>query len=480
MNPILRSPKRLTHFAAPLALVVSAPAAAEQTTPATVLFSASFDDMPDGSPPAPWEALTGKWEVREGRLRAEGDGMIILQGKEFADFAIECTIRFEQVKEPSRWLSLMYRVQPEGKPPYAQFAVRQGSTAPNGLECAVRTARGKWSIRSARAATAPGTPLGKDQRLRVEACGGHVRQFLNGTPVAQGHLLFGCTGNAVGLQTNGVTATFDNFTVTELTDMQRVASAPTTRRPLIVAHRGASDYAPENTLAAVRLAMEMGADGVEHDVCVTRDGVPVLMHDYTLDRTTTGKGKVADHDLADLRQMKITGPHGDDYPDEPIPTLEEALLAMKGKTMPVIEVKEAHTAEPIVEVIRKVDMVDEVVIISFKDQLLADVAKLEPRLPTAWLIGGGVKGEPREFALSLLHRARACGANCVNMSAALATPEVVALLHSRGMSAWVWTVNDPDHMRHLIEIGIDAITTNCPDVLGEVLNGLGKDTTEEP
>ncbi len=427
------------------------------------LFADSFDT--DGAPDAPWQIVSGKWEVRDGRLCSEGNGILALSGSSFAECAIECTIRFEEAREPSRWLAIMYRGLPGGAPPYAQFALRQASTRPSGLEFAVRTAEEQWSVRARSTAPDPGTPIGEDQRLRVEFFGSYVREFLNGELVIEGDLLHGADGGSLGLQTNGVTATFDDYVVMPLGAEQRVAPPSPPSRPVVVAHRGASAYAPENTLASVRLAIEMGADGVEHDVCVTSDGVPVLMHDLTLDRTTTGTGKVSDHALAEIREMRITGPHAEDYPDEPIPTLEEALEVMKGKTIPVIEVKEADTGAAVVEAIRNVGMIDDVLVISFKDPLLAEIEAIEPRIPTAWLTGGRVQGEPHAFALSLLQRARACGANCVNMNAGLASPEVVWALHSRGMSAWVWTVNDPQMMRHLIDMEIDGITTDRPDVL---------------
>jgi len=454
--------RSLTRGLALLFVAVLLPVAGTQDA-AEPLFADSFDT--DGAPAPSWQVVSGTWEVRDGRLRGEGDGVLALTDRSFPECAIECTVRFEEVREPSRWLSVMYRGLPGGAPPYAQFAARQGSTAANGLEFAVRTAEDQWSVRAGRGAPEPGTPIGEDQRLRVEIFGNHVREFLNGELMIEGGLLHGCDGGSLGLQTNGVTASFDDFVVMALGDEQRALPPPLPSRPVVVAHRGASDYAPENTLAAVRLAIEMGSDGVEHDVCVTKDGVPILMHDLTLDRTTTGTGKVADHTLAEIREMRITGPHAEDYADEPIPTLEEALEVMRGKTIPVIEVKEADTGAAIVEAIRNVDMVEDVLVISFKDPLLTEIEALEPRIPTAWLVGGRMQGEPEAFALSLLQRARACGANCVNMNAALATPEVVWTLHRRGMSAWVWTVNDEEMMRYLIEMDIDGITTNRPDVL---------------
>ena len=242
-----------------------------------------------------------------------------------------------------------------------------------------------------------------------------------------------------------------------------------TPKVLTVAHRGASAYAPENTLASIRLAIEMCADAVEIDVHLTRDRVPVLMHDAALERTTNGHGAVAQHDVSRIRSLRVTGPQADKFADERVPTLAEALLQMEGEALPVIEVKEEHAARPVVDVLRRARMLDEAAIISFEEKLLADVAELEPRVPTALLVGGEAKGEPKALALDLLHRARACRANCLDLGQSLARPQVVTTLRRRGMSVWVWTVDEPSAMRELVNMGAGAITTNCPDVLRRVL-----------
>jgi len=461
--PVIFRPLTWPLVLATIATAVAGLVAGEES--GEILFADRFDTTPDGPPSADWKRVSGRWAVRDGALRGIGDARIMVAGREFSDCAIECTVRFEKVRNPSRWVSIVYRANAGGKPPYAQFAARQSSRKRNGLEFAVRTESDEWSVRATRSAPAPGTPIGEPQHLRVEVCGDHVRQYLNGRLVIQGHLAFDCKGPAIGLQTNGATATFDDFRVTALTPSQRVPRLGHVPRALTIAHRGASARAPENSLAALRLAVEMGSQGVEYDVHVTKDGVPVLMHDAKLDRTTTGKGKVNAHDLAAILKMRITGPHGKDHPNEAIPTLEAALQDMKGKTVPVIEVKEAHTARPVVEAVRRAGMIDEVVVISFKDRLLSDVAEIEPRIPTALLVGGEIKGEPRAFAIGLVARARACRANCINIAKALAEPEVVAVLRSRGLAVWVWTVDEKSYLRRLMELGVDAITTNRPDVL---------------
>ena len=461
----LATPRPLTWASVLAAILISTGGLFAGEVSGEILFADSFDTNPDGPPSTDWKCVSGEWEVRGGVLRGSGNALIMVAGHELSDCAIECTVRFEKVRNSSRWVSIVYRANPDGKPPYAQFAVRQSSRKRNGLEFAVRTESDEWSVRATRAAPAPGTPMGKPQRLRVEVCGDHVRQYLNGKLVIKGHLAFDCNGPTVGLQTNGATATFDDFKVTALTPSQRVSPLGYVPRALTVAHRGASAHAPENSLAALRLAIRMGAHGVEHDVYVTKDGVPVLMHDVKLDRTTNGKGKVIEHDLAAIQKMRITGPHGEDHPNESIPTLEAALRDMKGKTVPVIEVKEAHTARPVIDAICRTEMVDDVVIISFKDQLLSDVAEIEPRIPTALVVGGEIKGEPRAFAIGLVARARACRANCLNISKTLAEPEVVAVLRSRALAVWVWTVDEKSYMRRLMDLGVTAITTNRPGVL---------------
>jgi len=113
-----------------------------------------------------------------------------------------------------------------------------------------------------------------------------------------------------------------------------------------------------------------------------------------------------------------------------------------------------------------------VVVISFNDKLLAEVRDIEPRVPTALLVGGEIEEDPQPYALRLLWRARECGASCIDMSKALAVPEVVSSLRCRGMAAWVWTVDDRETMQYLTSLGVDAITTNRPDVLRALYDEL--------
>src|SRR5262245_4017798 len=157
----------------------------------------------------------------------------------------------------------------------------------------------------------------------------------------------------------------------------------------VIAHRGFSGIAPENTLAAIRAALEAGADRVEVDVLVTRDGVPVLLHDADLDRTTNGRGPVAARTLADVRALDAGGWFDARFTGERVPTLAEALEFCRGRILLNLEIKSeavedreapAGVEAAVVEAIRRARAPAEVVVSSFDPRALVRVRRLFPEL----------------------------------------------------------------------------------------------------
>jgi len=245
-----------------------------------------------------------------------------------------------------------------------------------------------------------------------------------------------------------------------------VGAAESAPRVKCVAHRGFSAVAPENTLAAVRKAIEAGADGCEFDVRASKDGVVVLMHDRTVDRTTNAEGKVGEFTAAQLQQMDAGSWKGEAYAGEPVPTLVQVLRAMKGKgCTAVVEVKQDGIARPVADAIRTTGMQGETVIISFSDRALADVHALAPTVPCALLVGGEMKGTVAEWAAHLAERAAKCGATILDLNHEMLSPELVAALRGRGFAVWCWTVNDAERMKTLAHWGVEAVTTDRPDIL---------------
>ena len=160
----------------------------------------------------------------------------------------------------------------------------------------------------------------------------------------------------------------------------------------IFAHRGASAYAPENTLEAFRLAMEQGADGIELDVQMTKDGELVVIHDETIDRVSNGNGAVRDYTLEELKQFSVSN-HFEQYPDVKIPTLREVLELVKPGTMEInIELKTGiywypQIEQKVLELVKEEGMEERIIYSSFNHYSVQKIRELSPEAETAYLIG---------------------------------------------------------------------------------------------
>lgn len=241
----------------------------------------------------------------------------------------------------------------------------------------------------------------------------------------------------------------------------------------VVAHRGWSARAPENTLAAIAAAAGAGADACEFDVYQSRDGVVVLMHDETVDRTTDGSGRVTDLTLARLKTLDAGSWKDRRFAGEAIPTLMEALKLLKGTgCTPVIEIKMEGITGTVVDTLRAAGMVEESAVIAFSRSVVKEVRAREPALPCAWLSGEKLAGTVEERVDWIAREARKCGTRLVDLNHKMLSPGVLAGLHRRGLTVWTWTVNDPVVMEALLRRGVDAITTDRVDVLLEVRKRL--------
>ena len=240
--------------------------------------------------------------------------------------------------------------------------------------------------------------------------------------------------------------------------------------PLIVAHRGSSHEAPENTLVAYELAIEQGARLAECDIYLSSDGVPVLFHDKELKRTSNGEGKVESKTLAELNKLDAGSWKHEKFAGETIPTLVEFLEAVKGKLRPVLEIKGKGRGieKSVVDALKKARVIpQDVMIFSFHHEVVAEIVRLEPRLPATWLID---KAPENDTALrTLLDRALASRLNALGISHENVSEAFVREAKERGFPVFVWTVNDAPTMRRLVSLGVDAIITDRPALAFEVL-----------
>jgi len=240
--------------------------------------------------------------------------------------------------------------------------------------------------------------------------------------------------------------------------------------PRVIGHRGAAAAAPENTLAGIRKAHAQGAAWVEFDVKLTRDGVPVLMHDDRLERTTDGRGRVRERTLAEIRALDAGGWFDPAFRGEPVPTFEETLALCRELGLGInVEIKpckgrEAETTEAAIAVLRagwSGEAGPLPLISSFAHDCLAIARELAPAWPRGYLCGS----IPRAWAGEL-----ACyGCATLHADHRRVRDTSIRALAAAGVPLLLYTVNDPAHARRLLDGGATAIITDAPDA---VLAGL--------
>lgn len=226
--------------------------------------------------------------------------------------------------------------------------------------------------------------------------------------------------------------------------------------PLVIGHRGARSLAPENTLEGIRVAARCGADLVEVDVRLSKDGALVLMHDETVDRTTGGKGLVEDLDLAELKALDLNG--------QKIPTLQEALAATKELGLGlVVEMKEEGLEELVVEALKG----SEALVTSFYHSSLREIKELSD-LKTGIIISS-LPVKPVELALW-------AGADAIFPKRV--NPRLFKEAHQRGLTVFPWTINDKEEAAWLLRLGADGLVTDDPCLLRAASDQPLKDTGE--
>jgi glycerophosphoryl diester phosphodiesterase len=234
------------------------------------------------------------------------------------------------------------------------------------------------------------------------------------------------------------------------------------RKPVIFAHRGSSAHAPENTIAAFKLAIDQGADAIELDAKLSLDGEVVVIHDQTVDRTTNGTGRVGRLLLEDLRRLDAGQFFANQFSGEKIPTLLEVLETVGEKLFINIELTNYSSAndvlvERVTTLVKERGLQKSVMFSSFNPFNLSKIKKLLPECPVAILALGGLAGWParsfigRWFSPGILHPC------LTDLSAALIERE-----HKRGRRIHVWTVNDPVDLTNVFLWGVDGVFTDDP------------------
>jgi glycerophosphoryl diester phosphodiesterase len=237
-------------------------------------------------------------------------------------------------------------------------------------------------------------------------------------------------------------------------------------QPLVMAHAACKGHAPENTLAGIRAALNLGVDAIEIDVHCTADRVPVLCHDATVDRTTGGTGAIANLTLEQIRVLDA-GCRGFDgrFTGERIPMLAETLDLTRGRCLLIIEIKAQGIEREVVDVAGSAS--DDVMAWSFQPGVVQRMRELAPAIPCA-LLSPPLPGPPDE----LFRRALAIGQQGVSVYHMSVNEALVRAAALRGLTVFTWTADEPEDHRRLIEAGVAGIVTNVPDVLARELGRM--------
>ncbi|MFQ6084893.1 MAG: glycerophosphodiester phosphodiesterase [Candidatus Bathyarchaeia archaeon] len=225
----------------------------------------------------------------------------------------------------------------------------------------------------------------------------------------------------------------------------------------IIAHRGASAYEPENTIRAIKKAIELGADAVEVDVRLSKDGQPVVIHDSIVDRTTNGSGPVASMTLEELRAL-------DAGKGERIPTLEEVIGSVSHSVGLVVEVKIPGVEKKVVDILKKGGMMENSMVVSFYHRVVKAVKALAPEMRVGVIFSS--------YPVSPIRLAIEASADVLLPRSDYVDNKMIQKAHKLGLAIIPWTVDDPEEARRLMAMGVDGIATNRPDAIRDLRASL--------
>jgi glycerophosphoryl diester phosphodiesterase len=245
---------------------------------------------------------------------------------------------------------------------------------------------------------------------------------------------------------------------------------------MVIAHRGFSGIAPENTLTAFKKAIDVGADMIELDVLLSKDGELVVIHDKTVNRTTNGKGKVCDFTLNELKKLDAGGWFKNHFTGEKIPSLEEVLDLAKNKILLNIEIKKdaydpqnkkGGVEEKTVKLVEKYNMNSQVLVSSFNPLIVKRVKEFAPDISTAILYRYGINKKLIKVFNNL-------NVDAINPGKRFFTKKATVEVHQSDLKINIYTINQKREMKKFIKMGVDGIITNYPDRLFEVMDELNK------
>jgi glycerophosphoryl diester phosphodiesterase len=237
----------------------------------------------------------------------------------------------------------------------------------------------------------------------------------------------------------------------------------------ILAHRGASGDAPQNTIAAMKLAIEQNCDGIELDAQLTKDNEVVIYHDWDIKTHSNGEGEIGDFTLAELKQFDFGSYFSEEFKEEKIPTLDEILDIVPEEILLNIELKiksynDAPLAEKTAEILARRKRYNNIVVSAFNHNNLTIFNKLLPQVEIAFLYGGTIIDPINYMNSTNLDVAS------FNLHHDYVSKELIDELHAQNRKVYIWTVNSIKEAKLFMDMGVDGIITNYPEFMIEELN----------
>lgn len=236
----------------------------------------------------------------------------------------------------------------------------------------------------------------------------------------------------------------------------------------VIAHRGANTRAPQNTIPAFAKAIEEHANGFETDVHLTKDGIPVICHNYAIDDTSDGKGKIADYTYEELKKFDFGSYFSKEYAGTRIPTLDEFLDFVGPSDTEIINIELKYPTSGLHELCQKTldavkahGVLERVIISSFSPKVLAEIKKIEPECKTAFLYPSS-RPDVARMQFNPFITVKKIHADIIHPMALILKKSVVDKAHKLGLKVNVWTVNDRATVNKLLGMGVDGLITDCP------------------
>lgn len=244
----------------------------------------------------------------------------------------------------------------------------------------------------------------------------------------------------------------------------------------VISHRGANKLAPQNTIPAFEKSLEIGVDGFETDVHMSSDGVPVVCHNYTIDETSNGQGKISEMTLEQLRSYDFGSYFDEKYKGTPLPTLEEFLTLCETADIEIMNIElktpldgEKGMVEKTISAVKEHGLFDKLLISSFSPELLVECKRIDPKCKTGFLYSPDRKICYEKMIFGYLDFAKEIGADYLHPHFSMVTKHYVKKLHANGIGVNPWTVDKENIALRMLRCGIDGIITDVPDMINSII-----------